>query len=100
LIEWGTKQEEKKERVNILIDEWPIIELARIGYKSSGISVYLPKRVSKALRLDKGTNKSLVIMADRSYSILLMKDTKVAEMRKPLVLDMRKALGAKLDKLP
>lgn len=29
-----------------------------------------------------------------------MKDTKVAEMRKPLVLDMRKALGAKLDKLP
>lgn len=61
MIEWGTKQEEKKERVNILIDEWPIIELARIGYKSSGISVYLPKRVSKALRLDKGTiNRSLL----------------------------------------
>lgn len=30
LIEWSTKQEEKKEKVNILIDEWPMVELARV----------------------------------------------------------------------
>ena len=93
------QSKKKRENVNILIDEWPIVELARICYKSSGISVYLPKRISKAFKLDKDTNKSLVIMADGSDSILLMKDTKVAEMLMPIILDMRKLLSTKIGKL-
>ncbi len=59
----------------------------------------MPKRISKAFKLDKDTNKILVIVADGSDSILLMKDTKVAEMIKPLVLYMRKILSSKLSKL-
>ena len=59
----------------------------------------MPKRISKAFKLDKDTNKILVIVADGSDSILLMKDTKVAEMIKPLVLYVRKILSSKLSKL-
>ena len=40
--------------------EDPVVELARITYKSSGTSLYLSKRIGASLHLDKNYNKSLI----------------------------------------
>ncbi len=43
------------------------------------MAVYLPKSIRDALNLDKRVHTSIVIVADGSDSILLVKDTQVAE---------------------
>jgi hypothetical protein len=72
--------------------EEPTIELARLTFKSSGISLYLPKRICTALQLDKDVNGSLVIVAVDSNCIFLIKDISLAAALKPQILDMRKKL--------
>lgn len=82
--------EKEKSKPQVFLEKEPIIELGRITFKGGGLRVYLPKSICKALNIDRKTNTSLVIVADGSNSILLMKDTKVAEMLRPKVLEMRK----------
>ena len=73
-----------------------MIELGRIILNGGGAPVYLPKSIRKALNLDRKIHTSLVIVADGSNSILLVKDTKVAEGLKPMVLEARKAFSDKM----
>ena len=67
----------------------PIVELGRITYKSSSVSLYLPKRVCDALYLDKDANNSLVIFT-MDNGMFLVKDTALAAALKPKILEMRK----------
>lgn len=67
-----------------------VVELARITYKSSGISLYLPKRICNTLQLDEKANSSLIIVAMDNNCMLLIKDTALATALKPQILEMRK----------
>ncbi len=68
----------------------PIVELGRITYKSSSVSLYLPKRICDALQLDKDANNSLIIITMDNDCMLLVKDTELATALKPRILEMRK----------
>lgn len=68
----------------------PVVELGRITYKSSGISVYLPRSIANALRLSKEDDSSLVIFSVGDYGFFLMKDKVLANSLKPQILDLRK----------
>ena len=70
----------------------PVVELGRITYKSSGLSLYLPKSIVNALRLSKEEDGSLVIFSVGDCGFLLIKDAILAEKLKPQILDMRKSL--------
>ena len=74
----------------------PVIELGRITYKSSGLSLYLPKSVVNALHLSKEENSSLVIFSIGECGFFLIKDTAVAEALKPQILDLRKVFLERL----
>ena len=76
----------------------PIIELARITYKSSGISLYLPKSIVNSLNLRPEEVSSLIMFSTTDYGFFLIKDAKLAEILKPQILDRRKALLEYLDK--
>ena len=76
----------------------PIIELARITYKSSGISLYLPKSIVNSLDLRPDEVRSLIIFSTADYGFFLIKDTALAEVLKPQILDRRKVLLEYLDK--
>ena len=67
---------EKKLKLLLFSDdmEEPVVELGRITYKSSGISLYLPKSIVNALYLNKG-DRSLVIFSTGDYGFFLIKDT-------------------------
>jgi hypothetical protein len=108
LVEWGRRQKEKenvktnlpsskkvvvkkKKLPRVVLEKEPVIELGRIHFKGASTLVYLPKSVCKALNLDRKVNSSFVIVADGSNSILLIKDVKVAERLRPMVLEARKA---------
>ena len=95
VLAWA-EREKKKPKPEVILEKEPVIELGRIIFKGSGLSVYLPRSIRKALNLDKKIHTSLVIVADGSNSILLIKDTKVAESLKPMVLDARKAFSEKM----
>ena len=69
-----------------------IVELGRITYKSSSVSLYLPKRICDVLQLDKDVNNSLVIVSMGDNCILLVKDTAIAAALKPKILEMRKEI--------
>ena len=69
----------------------PVVELGRITYKNSGISVYLPKSISHALHLTKN-DKSLVIFNNGNDGFFLIKDARLANTLKPKILDLRKEL--------
>jgi hypothetical protein len=68
----------------------PVVELARITYKSSGTSLYLSKRIGASLHLDKNYNKSLVLVGVDETCMFLMKDTSLATKLKPKILEMRR----------
>ncbi len=69
-----------------------IAELGRISYKSSGASVYIPKRIVKALHLNKEENRTLVILSLDDYGFVLIKDTALAQRLKLQILNLRKNL--------
>ena len=69
-----------------------VVELGRITYKSSGISLYLPKSIVNALNLNREENSSLVIFSVEDKGFFLIKDTALAETLKPQILDLRKSL--------
>jgi hypothetical protein len=69
--------------------EEPVVELGRITYKSSGISLYLPKSIVQALRLTK-EDRSLVIFSSGHGEFFLIKDTELAEALKSKILDLRR----------
>ena len=71
----------------------PVIELARITYKSSGISLYLPKSIVNALDLNSEEDSALVIFSVDDYGFFLMKDQALAKSLKPQILDLRKKLA-------
>lgn len=76
----------------------PVVELARITYKSSGTSLYLSKRIGASLHLDKNYNKSLVLVGVDDTCMFLMKDTSLATKLKPKILEMRRrALNSLVD---
>jgi hypothetical protein len=79
------------------VSEEAVIELARITYKSSGISLYLPKRICDKLRLDKSANSSLVLVAIDNNCMFLVKDTNLAAILKPQILELRKKTFEKGD---
>lgn len=70
----------------------PVIELGRITYKSSGISLYLPKSIVNALNLNSEEDSALVIFSVEDYGFFLMKDQALAKSLKPQILDLRKRL--------
>ena len=70
-----------------------VIELGRITQKNSMISLYLPKRIVKALRLSKN-DKYLVIFSIGNDGFFLMKDSVLASSLKPQILELRKRLTA------
>ena len=70
----------------------PIVELGRITYKSSGISLYLPKSIVNVLNLNKEEDNSLVIFSVEDKGFFLIKDRALAEELKPKILDLRKEL--------
>ena len=90
------KKRKEKPKPEVILEKEPVIELGRIVFKGGGASVYLPKSIREALNLDRKTHTSLVIVADGSKSILLIKDTEVAERLKPMVLDARKAFSDRI----
>lgn len=67
-----------------------IAELGRISYKSSGASVYIPKRITKALHLNREENRTLVILSLEDYGFALIKDTALAQRLKPEILERRR----------
>ena len=70
----------------------PVVELGRITYKSSGISLYLPKSIVNALHLNREENTSLVIFSVEDKGFFLIKDTELAGILKPSILDMRRRI--------
>ncbi len=70
----------------------PVVELGRITYKSSGISLYLPKSIVNALHLNSEEDNSLVIFSIENYGFFLIKDTALAKAIKPHILDLRKRM--------
>ena len=70
----------------------PVVELGRITYKSSGASMYIPKRIAKLLHLNKGEDSSLVIFSVEGCSFFLIKDTAIAQRFKPEILERRRKL--------
>ena len=72
----------------------PVIELGRITYKSSGASMYIPKRIAKLLHLNKEEDSSLVIFSVEDYGFFLIKDTAIAQRFKPEILERRRRLDA------
>ena len=72
----------------------PVVELGRITYKSSGISLYLPKSIVNALHLNKEEDSSLVIFGVGNEGFFLIKDTALAQRLKAEILDKRKEFSA------
>ena len=70
----------------------PVVELGRITYKSSGASMYIPKRIAKLLHLNKEEDSSLVIFSVEGYGFFLIKDTAIAQRFKPEILERRRRL--------
>lgn len=70
----------------------PVVELGRITYKSSGASMYIPKRIAKILSLNKESDSSLVIFSIDDYGFFLIKDAVLAKALKNHILDMRKKI--------
>ena len=68
----------------------PVVELGRITYKSSGASMYIPKRIAKLLHLNKEEDSSLVIFSVEDYGFFLIKDTAIAQRLKPEILERRR----------
>ncbi len=86
LLAWYEKERNKPK---VILEKEPVIELGRLSFKGGSMTVYLPKSICKALNLDRKIHTSLVIIADGSDSILLVKDTEVAEKLRPKILEMR-----------
>ena len=70
----------------------PVVELGRITYKSSGISLCLPKSIVNALHLNRQKDSTLVIFSVEDKGFFLIKDTALAEALKPQILNLRKTL--------
>lgn len=70
----------------------PVVELGRITYKSSGISLYLPKSIVNALHLSKEEDSSLVIFSVENYGFFLIKDTELANSLKTQILTLRERI--------
>ncbi len=68
----------------------PTVELGRITYKSSGASMYIPKRIAKLLHLNKEEDSSLVIFSVEDYGFFLIKDTELAQRLKIEILERRR----------
>ena len=49
-----------------------VVELAMITYKSSGISIYLPKRICNVLQLEDNVNSSLIVVAMDNNCMLMI----------------------------
>ncbi len=71
----------------------PVVELGRITYKSSGASMYIPKRIAKLLHLNKEEDSSLVIFSVEDYGFFLIKDTELAQKLKAEILERRRGFG-------
>ena len=71
----------------------PVVELGRITYKSSGASMYIPKRIAKLLHLNREEDSSLVIFSVEDYGFFLIKDTELAQKLKAEILERRRGFG-------
>jgi hypothetical protein len=89
LLKWYDREKSKPQ---VILEKEPVIELGRLCFKGGSMTVYLPKSICRALNLDRKVHTSLVIVADGSDSILLVKDTKLAEKLRPMVLEMREKM--------
>lgn len=70
----------------------PVVELGRITFKSSGASMYIPKKIAKRLHLNREEDSSLVIFSIEDYGFFLIKDTAIAQRLKPEILERRRRL--------
>ena len=70
----------------------PVVELGRITYKSSGISLYLPKRIVEALNLNPEIDRSLIIFGIEDCEFFLIKDKALADSLKPQILELRERI--------
>lgn len=75
------------------LKDMPIAEVGKISYKSSGANVYIPKRIAKALRLNKEENRTFVILSMGDYGFFLIKDTELAKKLKLEILERRKGFN-------
>lgn len=66
-----------------------VIELARITYKSSGASIYIPKNIVKSINLNSEVT-SLVMFSAGDDGFFLIKNTALAAKLKPWILDLRR----------
>ena len=85
-----SRHKQKRVLFSDYLDE-PVIELGRITYKNSGISLYLPKNIVNTLHLNI-EDKSLVIFSVDDYGFFLIKDKELAEALKPKILDLRRGI--------
>jgi hypothetical protein len=68
----------------------PVVELGRICYKGNAAHLYLPKRVCERLRLDREKHSTLIIVAHNANSLFLVKDSEIANILRPKILELRK----------
>lgn len=72
----------------------PVVELGRICYKGNAAHLYLPKRICERLQLDREKHSTLIIVAHTANSLFLVKDSEIAKMLRPKVLELRKSYFA------
>jgi len=68
----------------------PVVELGRISYKGNAARLYLPRRICDKLKLDWERDTTLIIMAHGENSLFLVKDSEIADMLKPKILELRR----------
>ena len=106
LLSWYEKEKENTKQIEItenkannrkklypvLFEKESVIELGRLTFKNSGVSVYLPKRICKKLMLDKEKHSSLIIVASDNNSFVLIKDTEMINILRSKIIEARKSL--------
>jgi len=69
-----------------------VVELSRLTYKNSGVSLYMPKGIVNALHLNPDIDRSLVTFSIGDSGLYLIKDTELVKRLKPMILDLRSRL--------
>lgn len=76
------------------------VELLRIEYRGNIAKLYIPQIVREALKLDPSKDISLILFHDNESGLnLLVKDTDLSKLIKPLILDARQIKQKVNDKM-
>lgn len=77
--------------IPIFKDVFMTVELLRLEYRGNIAKAYIPYNAREALRLDPQKDKALILVHDnKTGGNLLIKDTELTRIIKPLILSGRK----------